>query len=67
LSDEIARQAGELLTSAGEALDRRGGSRVVDAVVVVTASRFGDTILTSDSGDFNLLAVEFPALRIEQV
>jgi predicted nucleic acid-binding protein len=67
LTDEIARLAGELLTSAGNALDRKGGSRVVDAVVVITASRFGDTILTSDSSDLSLLAIDFPALHVEQV
>jgi hypothetical protein len=67
LTDEIARLAGQLLTSTGNALDRRGGSRVVDAVVVITASRVGDTILTSDSSDLGLLAVEFPTLRVEQV
>jgi predicted nucleic acid-binding protein len=60
LDDALARQAG-LLRGAVD------GSATIDAIVVASASRRGDIVLTTDSDDLGLLAAHAPGVRIEQV
>ena len=49
LDDALAREAGALLA-------RSGTSDVADAIVVVSAARRRDVVLTSDPGDIGALA-----------
>jgi predicted nucleic acid-binding protein len=59
----IARIAANLLFDAG-----RGSEMVVDALVVATAIRLGGgIILTHDPNDLELLAADYPTVRIAQV
>jgi hypothetical protein len=51
LSEELAREAGELC-------QRSHTADIVDAVVVVSAARRSDIIITSDRGDLQHLADE---------
>ena len=60
LDDALAREAG-LLRGAVD------GSTTIDAIVVASAGRRGDTVLTSDSGDLSLLAAHTPGVQIEPV
>ena len=59
----IARLAGHLLGSAGA-----GSEMAVDALVVATAIRLGGgLILTHDPADLELLAADYPNVRIAPV
>jgi predicted nucleic acid-binding protein len=50
---------------AGEALSRvRSGPSTTDAVVMASAARRGDLVLTSDIGDFERLQRVFPMVRV---
>ena len=49
--DEVSARA------AGVACGRAGSSDVVDATVVVTARRFGATVVTGDAADIERLVV----------
>ena len=68
LTEDIAKQAGTLLAQ-HSGLPRLGGkSRVVDAIVVITASLHIDAIiLTSDLPDITALTSGLPSLRAELV
>lgn len=55
----------DIAAAAGEALGRvTTGPSVVDAVVMASASRRGDTVLTSDRDDLERLRQEFPTVRV---
>ena len=53
-----------LARAAGEAIAVLTGATVVDAIVVASAARRGDTVLTSDPGDLERLAAHFRAVRV---
>lgn len=53
-----------LARSAGEALRDVPGAGAVDAIVMASAARRGDVVLSSDMDDLSRLAVCFPAVRI---
>ena len=57
LTDDLARHGGELLGSVK-------GASVVDAVVMCSAARRGDRVLTSDTDDLNRLAAHVPGVRV---
>lgn len=54
----------ELARMAGEALAAVPRSTTLDAIVVASAARRGDVILTSDFGDLSPLARHFGAVRV---
>ena len=59
----IARIAGHLLAAAG-----RDSELAIDALVVATSVRLGGgPIITHDPGDLELLAADYPNVRIVQV
>lgn len=60
LDDALAREAGVLRGAVA-------GSTTIDAIVVASARRRGDIVLTTDPGDLNLLAAHAPGVRIESV
>jgi len=53
-----------LARSAGETLAAVKGARVVDAIVVCSAAKRGDRVLTSDRHDLERLQTRFPEVRI---
>ena len=53
---EIVAFAAEEVHEVGELLGRAGSSDVVDAHVVVTASRYGSSVITSDEEDLGRLS-----------
>jgi len=53
-----------LARAAGEAIAVITGATVVDAIVVASAARRGDTVLTSDPEDLAKLAAHFRAVRV---
>ena len=53
---EIVAFAPEEVHEVGELLGRAGSSDVVDAHVVVTASRYGTSVITSDEEDLGRLS-----------
>lgn len=59
VDDALAGIAGEVL---GE--PRLGREHTIDAIVMASAARRGDTLYTSDYDDMALLATKFPAVRI---
>lgn len=54
----------ELARSAGEAIAAVRGATVIDAIVVASAARRGDVILTSDPDDLDPLAAWFGGARV---
>jgi predicted nucleic acid-binding protein len=61
LSASLAKLAGETLASCPDAT-------LVDAIVVASAARRGDLVLTSDVGDLSRIRdAAFPAVRIRRV
>ena len=52
---------------AGEAIAAIPGASAVDALVMASAARRGDTVYTSDVGDLNQLRAFFPAVRVLSV
>jgi predicted nucleic acid-binding protein len=56
-----------LARTAGETIGAVKGSTVVDALVVASAARRGDRVLTTDYDDLSRLAARFPAVRIVKV
>lgn len=59
----------ELLTpaiakSAGEAQAVVSGATAIDAIVMASAARRGDVVLTSDVGDLERLRAFFPGVRV---
>lgn len=56
----------ELAQVAGEAIAAVRGATVVDAVVMASAARRGDRVLTSDFDDLDRLRSYFPAVRLLQ-
>lgn len=57
----------DLARVAGEALGAVAGATVVDAVVMASAARRGDRVLTSDIDDLERLRSYFPAVRLLRV
>ena len=57
VDDELARSAGEAL-----AMVRGGG--VVDAIVMASAARRADRVLTTDADDMARLQARFPSVRV---
>jgi predicted nucleic acid-binding protein len=53
--------------AAGEALQKLPRAAVVDALVMASASRRGDAVLTSDPDDLGVLATVFPGVRVIRV
>jgi hypothetical protein len=56
----------DLARVAGEAIAAVKGATVVDAVVMASAARRGDRVLTSDFEDLDRLRSYFPAVRLLQ-
>lgn len=57
-----------LAQAAGEALGKvKRGPSPVDAIVMASAATRGDTVLTSDCHDLELLRVVFPSVRVLRV
>lgn len=57
----------ELARLAGEAIAAVRGATVVDAVVMASAARRGDQVLTSDFDDLERLRAYFPGVRLLKV
>lgn len=57
----------DLARSAGEAIASVKGATVVDAVVMASAGRRGDQVLTADFADLDRLRSYFPEVRLLQV
>lgn len=60
LHEDQARRAGEALAAVEEAA-------VIDAIVMASAARRGDHVLTSDVDDLNRLRAQFPGVRVVRV
>jgi predicted nucleic acid-binding protein len=59
---------GSLAKLAGETLAIVEGATLVDAIVVASAARRGDLVLTSDAGDLSRIRdAAFPSVRIRKV
>jgi predicted nucleic acid-binding protein len=54
----------DLARAAGEALAHVRGAGVIDAIVMGSASRRGDFVLTGDAGDLRRLSACFPRARV---
>jgi predicted nucleic acid-binding protein len=59
VDEALARIAGEVL---GEL--RLGREHTIDAIVMASAARRGDTVFTSDFDDMTRLATRFPGVRV---
>jgi predicted nucleic acid-binding protein len=60
--------SGGLAKLAGETLALVDGATLVDAIVVASAARRGDLVLTSDVGDLSRIRdIAFPSVRIRRV
>ena len=57
----------ELARLVGETLAAVRGSTLVDATVMVSAARRGDTVLSADLGDFARLGARFPSVRVLRI
>ncbi|HEY4158816.1 MAG TPA: PIN domain-containing protein [Polyangiaceae bacterium] len=57
----------DLARIAGEAIATVKGATAVDAVVMASAARRGDRVLTSDFADLERLRAYFPAVRLLQI
>ena len=57
----------DLARIAGEAIAAVKGATVVDAVVMASAARRGDRVLTADFADLDRLRAYFPSVRLLQV
>jgi predicted nucleic acid-binding protein len=57
----------DLARRAGEALAAVRGSTTVDAIVMASAARRGDRVITSDVGDLERLRDFFPDVRVLSV
>src|SRR3954471_11574588 len=57
----------ELARLAGEAIAAVKGATAIDAVVMASAARRGDRVLTADFDDLDRLRSYFPAVRLLQV
>lgn len=54
----------DLAEIAGRALARVRGATAIDAIVMASAARRGDAVLTGDLDDLESLRVAFPAVRL---
>ena len=54
----------ELARSAGDALAAVRGATTIDAIVMASAARRGDVVLTGDVDDLTRLSGHFPATRV---
>jgi len=57
----------DLARLAGEAIAAVRGATVVDSVVMASAARRGDHVLTSDFDDLDRLRAVFPAVRLLRI
>jgi predicted nucleic acid-binding protein len=57
----------DLARTAGEAIAAVRGAAVIDAIVMASAARRGDRVLTSDFEDLDRLRTYFPAVRVLRV
>jgi predicted nucleic acid-binding protein len=57
----------ELARIAGEAVGAVKGAGAIDAIVMASAARRGDRVLTSDFDDLDRLRAYFPGVRLLQV
>jgi len=57
----------ELARRVGEALAAVRGATLVDATVMVSAARRGDTVLSADLDDLTRLGPRFPSVRVMRV
>ena len=57
MDDALARRAGQALAAVS-------GATTIDAIVMASAARRGDVVLTSDVDDLTRLAGHFPATRV---
>jgi hypothetical protein len=57
----------ELALRVGEALAAVQGATLVDATVMVSAARRGDTVLSADLEDLARLGSRFPSVRVMRV
>jgi predicted nucleic acid-binding protein len=53
-----------LARTAGEAIGKTPGTGTIDALVMASAARRGDAVLTSDVGDLTLLRASFPSVHV---
>jgi predicted nucleic acid-binding protein len=56
-----------LALAAGEALAAVPGATAIDAIVVASAARRGDVVLTGDVDDLTRLTAQFPSVRVLRV
>jgi predicted nucleic acid-binding protein len=64
----IEALGGPLAKLAGETLATVPGATLVDAIVVASAARRGDLVLTSDAADLSRIRdAAFPSVRIRQL
>jgi len=64
----IEALSGSLATLAGETLAIVKGATLVDAIVVASAARRGDLVLTSDVGELTRIRdAAFPSVRVRHV
>lgn len=54
----------ELAKTAGEAIASVPGATTIDAIVMASAARRGDVVLTSDVDDLQALQRHFPTVRV---
>jgi predicted nucleic acid-binding protein len=65
LASCIVDEVGDSLArDAGEALGRARGSDTIDALVMASAAKRGDAVLTSDPDDLRRLKAQFPRVRV---
>ena len=57
LFEDLARLAGEAIASIS-------GASVIDAIVMASAARRGDRVLTADFNDLDRLRAHFPTVRL---
>jgi predicted PilT family ATPase len=68
LSEKLARMAGEALWRCPKPKGKRKGPGVTDAVVMASAAQRGDTVLTGDMDDLELLkSTSFPSVVVLRV
>ncbi|MDB4990892.1 MAG: uncharacterized protein JWN04_6070 [Myxococcaceae bacterium] len=67
LAVDVEAMTTELAKLAGEALAQVRGATLADAIVMASAARRGDVVLTGDFDDLERLRQWFPAVRVLQV
>jgi predicted nucleic acid-binding protein len=67
LAVDVEPMTAELAKLAGEALAQVRGATLADAIVMASAARRSDVVLTSDFDDLERLRQRFPAVRVLRV